>query len=65
MLVARYPMSTRRDSQADDPADERDSTTPLLRSWWMELSFPAKVLIPLTGAMLVFVTANALPAFVF
>ncbi len=58
-------MSSHRDDRADDPADERGESMRMLRNWWTELSVAAKVLIPTTGAVLVFVTANALPPFVF
>ncbi len=58
-------MSSHPDDRADDPADEQGQSMPMLRNWWTELSVAAKVLIPTTGAVLLFVTANALPPFVF
>jgi hypothetical protein len=58
-------MSDRNDNTADDRRDERDSSMPALRSWWEGLSLPAKVLIPTTAVVLVFVTGSALPPFVF
>ncbi|MFC0680285.1 hypothetical protein ACFFGH_20820 [Lysobacter korlensis] len=58
-------MSSKRENSTDDPDRERDASVPLLRTWWSELSVAAKVLVPMTAAVLVFVTANAMPAFIF
>lgn len=58
-------MSSDHDTRNQDPAEERDPSTPMLRGWWTELSVAAKVLIPTTALVLVFVTANVLPPFVF
>ena len=54
-------MSSESDDRRDERDDERDSSVPLLRSWWGDLSGPAKVLIPISAAMFVFVAASALP----
>jgi hypothetical protein len=54
-----------RHERNDDPADERDGSLPMLKSWWTELSVAGKVLIPTTALVFLFVTANTLPAFVF
>jgi hypothetical protein len=53
------------DEHTDDPADERDGSLPILKTWWTELSVAGKVLVPTTALVLVFVTANTIPAFVF
>ena len=58
-------MDMHRDSRNDDPDNDRDASLPALRSWWSELSTAAKVLIPTAGAVLVFVTASAVPPLVF
>jgi len=58
-------MSSNRDDRREDPAEERDDSMPLLRGWWSELSLPAKVLIPISAAMLVFVAVSAVPPFTF
>jgi hypothetical protein len=54
-------MSQRRDESTSDRDNERDPSLPALRGWWSELSPAAKLLIPTSAAMLVFVSANALP----
>ena len=64
MVDLGTPMSIHRDRRADDSAEERDASRQGLRQWWSELSLAGKVLIPTTGAVLVFVTLNALPPLV-
>jgi hypothetical protein len=58
-------MSSHQNEHMDDPTVERDGAQPALRNWWSELSGAAKILIPTTAVVLVFVTANALPSLVF
>ena len=57
-------MSSNREPHTDDPAPEQEGSLPVLRSWWSELSPAAKILIPTSAAMLVFVTVSAVPPFV-
>jgi hypothetical protein len=52
---------TEEHEQQRDRSDDRNNAVPLLRSWWAELPVSAKVLVPLTGAILVFVTFSAIP----
>jgi len=54
-------MSKDSDDRRDDRHEEQDGSVPLLRSWWADLSGPAKVLIPISAAMFVFVAVSALP----
>jgi hypothetical protein len=54
-------MSTRSDERDDDRSDERQSSMPILRNWWSELSPAARVLIPTSAAVLLFVFVGALP----
>jgi hypothetical protein len=65
MLESRYLMSIHQNDRTDDSRDERDASRQSMRGWWEQLSLAGKVLIPTTAAVLVFVTANALPPFVF
>ena len=58
-------MSMQRDQHNDDSADERDSSLPVLRGWWSELSPAAKLLIPTSAVVLAFVAASAVPPLVF
>ena len=58
-------MKTSPNERSDDSADERDGSLPVLRGWWSKLSSAAKVLIPVSAALFVFVAASALPPLVF
>ena len=58
-------MSNRRDEQNDELDRDRFGSLPVLRSWWSELSGPARVLIPTSAVVLVFVSASAFPPLVF
>lgn len=58
-------MDSRHNKQDDERDRERFGSLPVLRDWWTELSGPAKVLIPTTALILVFVGATSVPPFVF
>jgi hypothetical protein len=58
-------MSDDSTDRRDTRDEERDSSVPMLRGWWADLSGPAKVLIPISAAMFVFVSVSALPPVIF
>ena len=59
-------MSIHKDKRNDDDRDNgRNSSLPVLRGWWSELSAPAKVLIPTSALMFVFVAVSAFPPLTF
>ncbi len=57
-------MSSERDIRPREAHDERNASLPVLRGWWAELSPAAKILIPMTGAVLLVVTGSSLPPLV-
>jgi hypothetical protein len=53
-------MRNSNEEQHED-SEQRNDSLPILRGWWAELPISAKVLVPMTAAVLVLVAANALP----